>query len=65
MSKFFIFFKKYEEIKKPIQWFIYIILIGAFVSTILGVIFGFKSCESNSTIETVEAKYFMNEIIKV
>ena len=65
MSKFFNFLNKYEEVKKTIQWCIYIILAGALVSTLLGVIFGFKSCKSNATIETVEAKYFMNETVKV
>ena len=65
MSKFFKFLEKYENFKKPIQWFIYIFIAAVAISSLIGIIFGVKSCKSNDTIETVEAKYFMNETVKV
>lgn len=65
MSKFFNCIQKYEKIKNPIQWIIYAIAGGLLLSALLGVIFGKKSCNSNNTIETVEAKYFMNETVTV
>ena len=65
MSKFFHFLEKYENFKKPIQWGIYVLIAIAAISTLVGVIFGVRSCKSNNSIETVEAKYFMNEVVEV
>ena len=65
MSKFFNFLEKYENLKKPIQWFFYVFIVAATISSTIGIIFGVKSCKFNDTIETVEAKYFMNETVKV
>ena len=65
MSKFFNFLEKYDNFKRLIQWGIYIVIAIASVSTLVGVIFGVRSCKSNNTIETVEAKYFMNEVVEV
>jgi hypothetical protein len=65
MSKFFNFLEKYDNFKKPIQWGIYILIAIVAVSTLVGIIFGVRSCKSNNTIETVEAKYFMNEVVEI
>lgn len=62
MSKFFKFLDKYEKFKKPIQIVIYIFIAMVFASTIIGVIFGVKSCSAK---EVTEAKYFISDTVKV
>ena len=57
--------KKYNRVKELLQWLIYVIVAALLVGTIVGVLTGTKSCKSNDTIETVEAKYFMNELVLV
>lgn len=65
MSKLISIFEKYDRVRNYIQQLIYIVIIIAVISTLIGVILGTKSCKSNDTIETVEAKYFMNETVIV
>lgn len=65
MSKIYNFLEKYENVKKPFQIFIYIIIAGVAIATLIAIIFGTRNCKSNNTIETVEAKYFMNEAVEV
>lgn len=56
MSKFLKFLDKYEKTKKPLQIVIYIVIGAAVVSTLIGVIFGLRSC---SAPEVTETKYFI------
>lgn len=65
MSKTYRFLEKYENMKKPFQIFIYFIIAGAAIATLITIINGARNCKSNHTIETVEAKYFMNEMVEV
>ena len=69
MSKVGGFFKAiwrwFSALKKPIQWVIYAVMLTGIISMIFGLILGTKSCKSTDTIETVEAKYFMNETVVV
>lgn len=65
MSKILNCFEKYQKLKRPIQLAIYLVLAIAIVGTVIGIILGTKSCKSNDTLETVEAKYFMGETIVV
>lgn len=62
MSKITNFIFKLDGWKKLIQIVIYALILGAVLGTITH---GVRSCRSNGTIETVEAKYFMNETITV
>lgn len=69
MSKVSGFFKGlvdwFSTLKKAVQWFIYAVIIVAIIGTMVGVLLGTKSCKSVDTIETVEAKNFMNETVIV
>lgn len=62
MSKFFKFLDKYEKAKQPLQIAIYIIIGAAIISTLIGVIFGLRSC---SAPEVTEAKYFISDNVVV
>ena len=62
MSKFFKFLYKYEKAKQPLQIAIYIIIGAAIISTLIGVIFGLRSC---SAPEVTEAKYFISDNVVV
>ena len=62
MSKFFKFLDKYEKAKQPLQIVIYIIIGVAVVSTLIGVLFGLRSC---SAPEVTEAKYFISDSVEV
>lgn len=69
MSKVGGFFKAiwrwFSSLKKSVQLVIYVVLAVAAISMLVGIFFGVKSCKSTDTIETVEAKYFMNETVVV
>ena len=65
MAKLYNFYEKYSEKKAPLQWLIYIGIAAALVATLIGVLFGVRSCHQRDTIETVEAKYFMGDTVVV
>lgn len=62
MSRIIEGFEKYEKIKKPIQITIYIFIAAVAFATLIGVIFGFKSC---SKPDITEAKYFISDNVCV
>lgn len=47
------FHEKYQELKKPVQWAIYIFLILVLISTIIGIIFGVRSCSSKNDLTAI------------
>lgn len=62
MSKFLNFIDKYQKAIQPIQMIIYIVVGGALLCFLIGVIFGFKSC---SNPEVIEAKHFMTNNVEI